>query len=874
MLRVFFILLITGFFIHKGVAQVWVEDFTTNVNGDLTLGDNNNDPPATNDWSVASSTGTGTFSFQQDVGNALFTGGCSAGFSTSTQSGQWQSEDIIISGENYVEINVSIEWFLAALSANASIQMYYELDNSGDLLEFYSNSLSSLYNDDGTATVSQIVKGSTLTLYVNIQTSVFLGFSYMSFTDISVDPILTIYSFADGNWSSTASWSYDDFSVGVRSSCSCTPSSSEAVIVGNGNVINVNGNGDASGIEVQSGSTLQWTSNFDLRIYRGGNVIVQNGGFIDQNGQSADISFSTSGVVNSIQIYDATNGLDLDRILIQTNGGNVTVNIEGDGRINLDGDFFIGNGAFINNSVINSFTGAFSINRIRFNSTDNSFTNSSGSVITTPTIFVANNGDDDNIFVNHGMINVDDINFNNADFTFENYGTINMTDDFINYGGTESISNFNGATWNYSGSTTGTGNLELYLDNGTNTFNYERVGDQEIIVPQDNYSNLLIDGGGTKTLAGDVDLGGVLTLTDGIVNTNGFTFTFLSNSATVSGGSNSSYIDGPVAKLGNGSFTFPTGDGGIWARVGISGLSGANAATEFTAEYSLGDPGLTGLGSLNNVSVLEGWTLNHTAGAVTSASVTLYFEDANRSEIDDLGDLVVARHNGTNWVDEGQSLSSANSVTSNPISSFSPFTFGSNDAIVNPLPVTLLNFDVEAFGDDALVTWSTASEENNDFFSIERSLDGVEYERIGTIKGSGTTHSVKAYQFVDEDLDAGVYYYRLKQTDFDGTTEYFRPDFVEIQGGDYSSDIILYPNPVMDSFIYLDPGSLEAVTGSRFNIVDLNGRIVQTIESDDIIPQADGSLQFPLDSHCPPGIYVLVGYLTTKRMVSKSFVIQ
>ncbi len=68
--------------------------------------------------------------------------------------------------------------------------------------------------------------------------------------------------------------------------------------------------------------------------------------------------------------------------------------------------------------------------------------------------------------------------------------------------------------------------------------------------------------------------------------------------------------------------------------------------------------------------------------------------------------------------------------------------------------------------------WITESENNNDYFDVERSIDGIDFKKIGTVKGAGNTDHQTQYFTMDEDPFTGVNYYRLKQVDFNGEFEY------------------------------------------------------------------------------------------------------
>lgn len=90
-----------------------------------------------------------------------------------------------------------------------------------------------------------------------------------------------------------------------------------------------------------------------------------------------------------------------------------------------------------------------------------------------------------------------------------------------------------------------------------------------------------------------------------------------------------------------------------------------------------------------------------------------------------------------------------------------------------PLPVTLLNFEVDCEIGFTVLNWSTASEINNDYFVIEKSTDAINFFPIATIQGNGNSNTVLSYTYTDETPNYATTYYRLKQVDFDGKFEYF-----------------------------------------------------------------------------------------------------
>lgn len=109
-----------------------------------------------------------------------------------------------------------------------------------------------------------------------------------------------------------------------------------------------------------------------------------------------------------------------------------------------------------------------------------------------------------------------------------------------------------------------------------------------------------------------------------------------------------------------------------------------------------------------------------------------------------------------------------------------------------PLPVEMVMFDAEYEGDKVKLTWETSSETNNDYFIIERSLDGMTYDEIGRIDGAGNSNIANNYLEYDNKPVPGLIYYRLKQVDFDGTTNIVDVQTVTVTTDD---DIVIYPNP-------------------------------------------------------------------------------
>ncbi|RKY97245.1 MAG: hypothetical protein DRQ13_04905 [Ignavibacteriae bacterium] len=146
-----------------------------------------------------------------------------------------------------------------------------------------------------------------------------------------------------------------------------------------------------------------------------------------------------------------------------------------------------------------------------------------------------------------------------------------------------------------------------------------------------------------------------------------------------------------------------------------------------------------------------------------------------------------------------------------------------------PVPVELTTFTASTNKSGIVLNWSTASEINNHGFEVERSQDDKTFYRIGFVKGTGTTTEIQSYSFVDDIEYSGVktYYYRLRQVDFDGRSQY--SDVVNVDF-DVPKDFVLsqnYPNPFNPStkITYALPNQSPVV----IKVYDLTGQEVITL---------------------------------------------
>lgn len=265
-----------------------------------------------------------------------------------------------------------------------------------------------------------------------------------------------------------------------------------------------------------------------------------------------------------------------------------------------------------------------------------------------------------------------------------------------------------------------------------------------------------------------------LTFTDGHIISASDKLVIFKSTSSYNSASDISNISGPVRKIGNSTFTFPTGKNSSFHPIGISAPS--NATDHFTAEYFWANPqtayGTAKDASIDHLSKLEYWILDRTNG-ISNVSVTLSWDTASVVSSGYIDDLIVTRWNGTQWNDHGNSCSSScpgtindgNLTTSSTVSSFSPFTLASKSAF-NPLPIDLLKFEALKKSNYNHIFWVTVNEINSDYYILEKSSDMKQWSFLDKIN-SKNNESENYYESYDYSPYKSTNYYKLTQFDRD-----------------------------------------------------------------------------------------------------------
>jgi hypothetical protein len=325
---------------------------------------------------------------------------------------------------------------------------------------------------------------------------------------------------------------------------------------------------------------------------------------------------------------------------------------------------------------------------------------------------------------------------------------------------------------------------------------------------------------------------GVLQLLNGNFTTGTFHIEVANTAATsVNAGSTSSYVNGNLWRAIDpvgGSYDFPVGSSTWYERVNIN-LVGANTYTQLRTRYDNwpGGPNILGLAECSATYSLPSedhgyWTINQTGGNTGNYNATLYCFGATNTAGASGWTVQKANSVAGPWSLSGtcDMTSTAAVVRRNNMVGFSVFAAAQSPT---PLPVELLSFTGNPEGWYNHLFWTTATEVNNNFFVLERSNDGVNYDQVATVNGAGNSNTLINYHVVDE-RPFSTTYYQLKQYDYNGSSETFGPIVVANNSINGFSFISVFPNPAEDIF-YINLSSGEAAELNYF-ITDAFGKQV------------------------------------------------
>lgn len=369
------------------------------------------------------------------------------------------------------------------------------------------------------------------------------------------------------------------------------------------------------------------------------------------------------------------------------------------------------------------------------------------------------------------------------------------------------------------------------------------------------FNNLLLQGSGTKTLLSNISCGGNYASPAGVLDIGNVVLALNTNTVAVNNNSanaissglgyivsesadNSSKIIWSInTALGQHIIPFGNASG---TKIPLTfNLTSGNAGDVTFSTYATNANNLplpitpalvthvrNNNGNDNSANTVDRfWQIDATG----SPTASLTFSYANTENAANGNSNMVAQRwvNPTSgWASPqaGQSNPTAQSVLITNVTAFGPWAVTN---FLSPLPIDLLSFTAKpADNKKVLCDWVTASEQANDYFNIERSKNGIDFNSIGIVDGAGTSNQTQTYNFTDNNPYSGVSYYRLKQTDYNGNSTYSGIKKVTIKT-ENDFNVVVYPNPVTD-FVYVTCNKSEDV---QIMITDLTGKVMQQLNS-------------------------------------------
>ncbi len=292
-------------------------------------------------------------------------------------------------------------------------------------------------------------------------------------------------------------------------------------------------------------------------------------------------------------------------------------------------------------------------------------------------------------------------------------------------------------------------------------------------------------------------------------------------------------------------YTGGIGDGFVSSTASLF-LNGANLASLYTGGSGDGFDKMTYSGFLNNTGAIV--LYNGGSGDGFDKKIFNGLLDGTSSEIFYSG-------GSGDGVDYAQIQSFLNGVSLDVLygggkgDGFAKADF--SGAIV--LPIELLSFDATAKETYVLVKWVTASEQDNDFFTVERSQNGALFNNLAVVPSQGNSQMVQAYTINDHDPLQGRSYYRLKWTNVDGQSAY--SDIRSILFDNKSSkDFLLFPNPNDGNTIYIQLDGLATNEDIAVSLSDMQGREVYKLQK---APVTGKRISIHLSQNLAKGSYVV-----------------
>lgn len=301
--------------------------------------------------------------------------------------------------------------------------------------------------------------------------------------------------------------------------------------------------------------------------------------------------------------------------------------------------------------------------------------------------------------------------------------------------------------------------------------------------------------------------------------------------AQYSGGTtDAQHVNGYVSKIGNDIFTFPVGNGTVLRTLSLT-TAPAAITDEVSVAWFAGNPGTVtdpsdnathspfALGpGVQSVSTAGYWDWVPVSGAFAGTGIDVSIPDQSATGVMP-ADLRLIGWDGTQWVllgTAGATGTAAGSVLSgNMLPGITAVGIGS---ITGVLPVAFAHFDVKKDNCTAILNWSTAMEYHNDYFTVERSADGLAFGAIGKVAAGPDGNHTQAYSYTDRQPLPGTNYYRIVQTDIDGKQSRTATQFISLDC-DKEEKIQVYPTTTNGTLYVRLPAGYEHAEIKMYSIL-------------------------------------------------------
>ncbi|MEY4521225.1 MAG: hypothetical protein RIT10_410 [Bacteroidota bacterium] len=286
---------------------------------------------------------------------------------------------------------------------------------------------------------------------------------------------------------------------------------------------------------------------------------------------------------------------------------------------------------------------------------------------------------------------------------------------------------------------------------------------------------------------------------------------------------------GGNSRCGGGGEVCGGGGGGAGA-VGTNGTSsGCNGVS--SRPYT---PGNGGNGIQNSITGTAVWYAGGGGGGGLSTSANIQGTNGNGGgqasyggggqckvvsgnfQTEDGGPGVVIIRYAGSPVATGGTITQVGGFTIHKFTSNGTFSYTSN------LPVELISFQANCLVDKTIITWSTASEHNADYFDVEFSRNGTDWELVKRIKAKGNSTEYTNYSIDDKTHLSGLNYYRLKQVDLDGNFKIYNVISSDCGNDNQIENLNIFPNPSFNDFTISFNNSINE-TKAKIKIYNMSG---------------------------------------------------